>query len=145
MIEMADKATDAKKAPVEKKTAAKKAPAEKKTAAKKAPAEKKAAAAKAPAAKKAAAAKAPAAKKAAAKAPAAKKAAKKAEPVIKTILQVEGKDFDLSTVAVDALKKYKSTHKRKVVNEFVVYVKPEDNAAYFTVNGEGQEDFKVEL
>ncbi len=142
---MADKATDAKKAPVEKKTAAKKAPAEKKTAAKKAPAEKKAAAAKAPAAKKAAAAKAPAAKKAAAKAPAAKKAAKKAEPVIKTILQVEGKDFDLSTVAVDALKKYKSTHKRKVVNEFVVYVKPEDNAAYFTVNGEGQEDFKVEL
>ena len=27
----------------------------------------------------------------------------------------------------------------------VVYVKPEDNAAYFTVNGEGQEDFKVEL
>ena len=142
---MADKATDAKKAPAEKKTAAKKAPAEKKTAAKKAPAEKKAAAAKAPAAKKAAAAKAPAAKKAAAKAPAAKKAAKKAEPVIKTILQVEGKDFDLSTVAVDALKKYKSTHKRKVVNEFVVYVKPEDNAAYFTVNGEGQEDFKVEL
>ena len=142
---MADKTTDAKKAPAEKKTAAKKAPAEKKTAAKKAPAEKKAAAAKAPAAKKAAAAKAPAEKKAAAKAPAAKKAAKKAEPVIKTILQVEGKDFDLSTVAVDALKKYKSTHKRKVVNEFVVYVKPEDNAAYFTVNGEGQEDFKVEL
>ena len=137
---MADKATDAKKAPAEKKTAAKKAPAEKKTAAKKAPAEKKVAAAKAPAAKKAAAA-----KKVAAKAPAAKKAAKKAEPVIKTILQVEGKDFDLSTVAVDALKKYKSTHKRKVVNEFVVYVKPEDNAAYFTVNGEGQEDFKVEL
>jgi hypothetical protein len=159
---MADKTTDAKKAPVEKKTAAKKAPAEKKTAAKKAPAEKKVAAAKAPAEKKAAAAKAPAEKKAAAakapaekkvaakKAPAEKKAAakkpaKKAEPIIKTILQVEGKDFDLSTVAVDALKKYKSTHKRKVVSEFVVYVKPEDNAAYFTVNGEGQEDFKVEL
>ena len=100
---MADKTTDAKKAPAEKKAAAKKAPAEKKTA------------------------------------------AKKAEPVIKTILQVEGKDFDLSTVAVDALKKYKSTHKRKVVEEFVVYVKPEDNAAYYTVNGEGQDDFKVDL
>ncbi len=111
---MADKTTDAKKAPAEKKAAAKKAPAEKKTAAKKAPAEK-------------------------------KTAAKKAEPVIKTILQVEGKDFDLSTVAVDALKKYKSTHKRKVVEEFVVYVKPEDNAAYYTVNGEGQDDFKVDL
>lgn len=127
---MADKTTDAKKAPAEKKTAAKKAPAEKKTAAKKAPAEKKVAAAKAPAEKKTAA---------------KKPAAKKAEPVIKTILQVEGKDFDLSTVAVDALKKYKSTHKRKVVEEFVVYVKPEDNAAYYTVNGEGQDDFKVDL
>ena len=135
------KVTAAKKAPAEKKTAAKKAPAEKKTAAKKAPAEKKTAAAKkAPAEKKAAAVKAPAEKKAA-----KKPAAKKAEPVIKTILQVEGKDFDLSTVAVDALKKYKSTHKRKVVNEFIVYVKPEDNAAYYTVNGEGQDDFKVDL
>lgn len=138
---MADKTTDAKKAPAEKKAAAKKAPAEKKTAAKKAPAEKKTAAKKAPAEKKVAAAKAPAEKKTAAKKP----AAKKAEPVIKTILQVEGKDFDLSTVAVDALKKYKSTHKRKVVEEFVVYVKPEDNAAYYTVNGEGQDDFKVDL
>ena len=127
---MADKTTDAKKAPAEKKAAAKKAPAEKKAAAKKAPAEKKVAAAKAPAEKKTAA---------------KKPAAKKAEPVIKTILQVEGKDFDLSTVAVDALKKYKSTHKRKVVEEFVVYVKPEDNAAYYTVNGEGQDDFKVDL
>ena len=127
---MADKTTDAKKAPAEKKTASKKAPAEKKTAAKKAPAEKKVAAAKASAEKKTAA---------------KKPAAKKAEPVIKTILQVEGKDFDLSTVAVDALKKYKSTHKRKVVEEFVVYVKPEDNAAYYTVNGEGQDDFKVDL
>ena len=116
---MADKTTDAKKAPAEKKAAAKKAPAEKKVAAAKAPAEKKTAA--------------------------KKPAAKKAEPVIKTILQVEGKDFDLSTVAVDALKKYKSTHKRKVVEEFVVYVKPEDNAAYYTVNGEGQDDFKVDL
>ena len=127
---MADKTTDAKKAPAEKKVAAKKAPAEKKTAAKKAPAEKKVAAAAAPAEKKTAA---------------KKPAAKKAEPVIKTILQIDGRDFDLSTLAVDTLKKYKSTHKRKIVEEFVVYVKPEDNAAYYTVNGEGQDDFKVDL
>lgn len=86
------------------------------------------------------------AEKAAEKKTAAKKApAKKAEPVIKTILQVDGKDFDLSTLAADTLKAYKSTHKRKAVSEFVVYVKPEENAAYYTVNGEGGEDFKVEL
>lgn len=124
----------AEKAP-EKKTAAKKPAAEKKTTAKKA------AAPKAAAEKTAAAPKAAAEKKTAAKKP----AAKKAEPVIKTILQVDGKDFDLSTLAVDALKSYKSTHKRKAVSEFVVYVKPEENAAYYTVNGEGQEDFKVDL
>ena len=80
-------------------------------------------------------------KKVAAKKP----AAKKAEPVIKTILQIDGKDIDVSTVAADALKAYKAVHKRKVVNEFVVYVKPEDNAAYYTVNGEGNDEFKVEL
>ena len=82
------------------------------------------------------------AEKAAAK---AKPAAKKAEPVIKTILQVEGKDFDVSTIAADALKAYKSVHKRKAVSEFVVYVKPEENAAYYTVNGEGSEEFKIDL
>ncbi len=74
--------------------------------------------------------------------PAAKKAA---EPVIKTILQVDGKDYDVSTIAADALKTYKSVHKRKAVKEFVVYVKPEESAAYFTVNGEGSDEFKIDL
>lgn len=74
-----------------------------------------------------------------------KKAEKKAEPIIRTIVQADGKDIDVSTIAADALKAYKSVHKRKVVNEFVVYVKPEENAAYYTVNGEGSDDFKIEL
>ncbi|MBR4200181.1 MAG: hypothetical protein IKQ91_02745 [Oscillospiraceae bacterium] len=87
-----------------------------------------------------------AAKKAPAEKPAAKKApAKKAEPVVKTILQFDGKDFDVSTLAADLLKGYKSVHKRKTVEEFVVYVKPEENAAYYTVNGEGSEEFKKDL
>lgn len=70
---------------------------------------------------------------------------KKTETVIKTILQVNGKDIDVSTLGADLLKKYKSVHKKKKVTEFVVYVKPEENAAYFTVNGEGSEEFKAEL
>lgn len=102
--------------------------AEKKAAEKKTPAEK--------------AAEATAAKKPAAKKPAAKKAA---EPVLKTIVQANGKEIDVSTMAADLLKSYKSTHKRKNVTEFVVYVKPEEGAAYYTVNGEGQENFKQEL
>ena len=86
-------------------------------------------------------------KKADAKKPAAKKTAAKktAAPEIKTILQFEGQDLDISSVVEKALKEYKSVHKRKVVKEFVVYIKPEENAAYYTVNGEGDDNFKVEL
>lgn len=133
VLHMAEKAAE-KKAPA-KKTAEKKETAVKKTAAKKAPAAAKVAEKKAPAA----------AKTAEKKAPAAKKAAKKAETVIKTIVQVEGKDYDISGIAEKLLKQYKSVHKRKVVTEFAVYVKPEENAAYFTINGEGGDEFKVEL
>ena len=70
---------------------------------------------------------------------------KKAEPTLKTIVQVNGKDIDVSNIAANALKSYKSVHKRKVVNEFVVYVKPEENAAYYTVNGEGSDEYKIDL
>ena len=69
----------------------------------------------------------------------------KAETSLKTIVQVNGKDIDVSNIAADALKAYKSVHKRKVVNEFVVYVKPEENAAYYTINGEGSDEYKIEL
>ena len=145
---MAEKAAE-KKAPA-KKTAEKKETAVKKPAAKKAPA--KTAAKKAPAAKKpaeavkaaeqtaAAAEKAPAAKKAAAKKP-----AKKSAPEIRTILQINGRDYDISGIAEAELKRYKSVHKRKNVEKFVMYVKPEEDAAYFTINGEGGDDFKIAL
>ena len=77
--------------------------------------------------------------------PRAKKADKKAEPVLITTLQIGDAEFDISDIAAKAYKAYKSTHKRKVVTEFHVYVKPEENAAYYTVNGEGSADFKIEL
>ena len=70
---------------------------------------------------------------------------KKAEPTLKTIVQVNGKDIDVSTIASDTLKSYKSVHKRKVVNEFVIYVKPEENVAYYTINGEGSDEYKINL
>ena len=70
---------------------------------------------------------------------------KKAEPTLKTIVQVNGKDIDVSNIAANALKSYKSVHKRKVINEFVVYVKPEENVAYYTINGEGSDEYKIDL
>lgn len=72
-------------------------------------------------------------------------AKKKTEPILKTIVQTGGRDVDVSTIAAEAYKAYKSVHKRKAVSEFVVYVKPEENAAYYTVNGEGSDEFKMEL
>ena len=76
---------------------------------------------------------------------AGKAADKKAEPAFITTLQLGDAEFDISDIAAKAYKAYKSTHKRKVVTEFRVYVKPEENAAYYTVNGEGSADFKIDL
>lgn len=77
--------------------------------------------------------------------PRAKKADKKAEPVLITTLQLGDAEFDISDIAAKAYKAYKYTHKRKAVTEFRVYVKPEEGVAYFTVNGEGSPDFKINL
>ena len=77
--------------------------------------------------------------------PRAKKADKKLEPVLITTLQLGDAEFDISDITAKAYKAYKSTHKRKAVTEFRVYVKPEEGVAYFTVNGEGSPDFKINL
>ncbi len=77
---------------------------------------------------------------------AAKKAIEtKAEPELLTILQYGDQEFDITDIARKAYKSYKSVHKRKAVTSFKIYIKPEDNAAYFTVNGEGAAEFKVDL
>lgn len=91
----------------------------------------------------------PAAKKAAGKKPAAKKApAKKAaakkETGDKVVLQYNGKDIEMKAVVEAAKADYKAKTKKTATN-VVVYVKPEDNAAYYTVAGKGAEDFKVDL
>ena len=69
----------------------------------------------------------------------------KTEPTLKTIVQANGREIYVTNIAADALKAYKSVHKRKVVNDFVIYVKPEENAAYYTINGEGSDEYKIDL
>ena len=69
----------------------------------------------------------------------------KAEPVLTTLVQVGDKEFDITDIALKAYKAYKSVHRRKAVTDFKIYVKPEEGAAYYTVNGEGSEEFKVDL
>ena len=38
---------------------------------------------------------------------------------------------------------YLSKHEDTAVKEIELYIKPEENAAYYTVDGEGSDQFKV--
>ncbi len=67
------------------------------------------------------------------------------ELVLTTTLQIGETEFDISALAEKAYKEYKRVHKRKIITDFHVYVKPEEGAAYYTVNGEGAEEFKIDL
>ena len=67
------------------------------------------------------------------------------ELVLTTTLQIGDAEFDISALAEKAYKEYKRVHRRKIVTDFHIYVKPEEGAAYYTVNGEGSEDFKIDL
>ena len=129
VVSVSDKDTDKK--------AVKKAgrkPAAKKTAT---PAKTEAKAVAAPAKKETKKATAPARKPAekAKKAPAEKKAAptKTAKVVTTSVLQVAGSEFDFDKVvkAVDGLKK------KNAGKSLEIYIKPEDRAIYYVVNGKG--------
>ena len=69
-----------------------------------------------------------------------KKAAAK-PAAVKMLLQFNGCEFDISKLSEKVVKAANAPEGADIV----VYVKPEDGAAYYTVNGEGSEAFKVEL
>lgn len=90
-----------------------------------------------------------AATKAEAKKPAAKKTAAKKSVSIeaKTVLQYAGKDVVTSEI-LETVKKVwveKFQGKLEEVKTIEIYVKPEENRAYFVINGLGNGDYFVEL
>lgn len=119
-----------------KKTAAKTGTAAKKAAAKTGVAAKKAATKTTAAAKKATTAAKKTVKKASEKKAAAKKAAGD-----NVVLQYNGKDFEMKAVLEACKADYKAQTKKTAKN-VSVYVKPEDNAAYYVV---GDFNGKVDL
>ena len=126
-------AKTAVKAAAEKKPAEKK-PVEKKTVEKK-PVEKKAETK--PAAKKAAE------KKAVEKKPVEKKAAPKAEVSTFVTLQINNQDYDpakLQEEAIAAARKIKAD-----VASVDVYINVAESAAYYTIDGEGSSDYRIDL
>ena len=137
-------AAPAAEAPAAKET---KAPA-KKAPAKKAPAKTAAAkkeTVKKETAKKETEKKAPAKSAAAKAAPAKKPAAKKAEPAAAVHFQFDGKDLVAKDVLDQAVKAYKSTHKGVEIKTIELYIVANEGAAYYVVNGEGNDDFKIML
>lgn len=81
------------------------------------------------------------AKKAVAKKPAAKAAA----PKEKVFVQFEGKEIDTASITAEAVKTYKASHKDAVVKTVVVYVKPEESAAYYVINGDASPEYRIDL
>lgn len=88
------------------------------------------------------------AKKAAVKKPVVTKAAEpKKEAEVKAAVFVEYGDKQVAAKQVleEVEKAYLSEHEGAVIKTVEVYIKPEENAAYYVVNGEGSEAFKVAL
>lgn len=103
-----------------------------------------------PAKKEAAAAKkeaAPAKKEAAPakKAPAKKPAAKKAEPKSKVVVEYMGAQILAKDVLAAATKAFTKANKGVAIKTIDLYIKPEEGAAYYVVNGVGSDDYKILL
>lgn len=144
-VKAAAPAVETKAPAVEVKEAVKEAAAPKKEAAapkKEAAAPKKEAAAP----KKAAPKKTAAPKKAAPKTEAVKKAPEKKEVKANVYVQYLGKEISAEKLVDEAKKAYVAAgHKEADIKTVDVYVKPEENAAYYAVNGEGSVEFKITL
>lgn len=81
------------------------------------------------------------AKKAPAKRTAASKAAKSA-----VYVQFAGKEFSDKDLVEAAKKAYAALgNKESDIKTIDIYVKPEENAAYYAVNGEGSDAYRIEL
>jgi len=77
-----------------------------------------------------------------------KRAAAKARSKVAKVsikLQYEGWESDLNAIADSAKAAYEEAHPDTAVKTLELYVKPEEHAAYYVVNGEGSDDFKVYL
>ena len=87
--------------------------------------------------------KAVAEKKTAEKKPAAKKATKETAVKAAVTLQINGIDYDPASIENDAIaaaKKIKAT-----VKDVKIYINADESAAYFTIDGEGGDDYKINL
>ena len=81
-------------------------------------------------------------KKAAPRRAAAKKAA---EPKAAVHFQFEGRDLVARDILDQAMKAYQESHTETEIKTIELYVVANEGAAYYVVNGEAHDDFKILL
>lgn len=61
------------------------------------------------------------------------------------VVEFGGRQVAAEDVLAQAEKAYAETHPGTVIKSIELYISPEQNAAYYVVNGEGSEDFRIQL
>ena len=61
------------------------------------------------------------------------------------VVEFGGRQVAAKDVLAQAEKAYAQTHPGTVIKSIKLYISPEQNAAYYVVNGEGSDDFRIEL
>ncbi len=74
--------------------------------------------------------------------PAAKKAA---APEVSIVLQYDEKEIATKDLAVLVAENFRNSHADVEIKTIEIYVKPGENVAYYVVNGEGSDDYKIGL
>lgn len=74
---------------------------------------------------------------------AVEKIAKTRIPAPSVVVQYSGREVDTAALTDAAVAQFKSVKKRAGIKEIKLYVKPEENAAYYVINGDftGKVDF----
>lgn len=86
------------------------------------------------------------AKKPAARKTAARKTTAKKEVKAQVFVQYLGKEISADSLVEEAKKAFTAAgHKESEIETISVYIKPEENAAYYAVNGTGSEEYKIQL
>lgn len=75
----------------------------------------------------------------------AKKAAKKTEPKCNMFVELWGRQIEMNQIKDTAIRAYKKAHRGVQIKNVELYIKPEDGAAYYVVNGDAAPEYKIEL
>mgnify|MGYP000053244855 FL=1 len=77
--------------------------------------------------------------------PSLKEAAKNTEPKTNVTIEYEGRAILTKDVLARAVKAYKKAHRGVVIKKVDLYIKPEENTAYYVINGDMSPSYRVEL